>query len=144
MTAKLHFRYTATGATLYAVLRNSAGQVVKQTDGSVVDFANANLGDYDFPLTETPASSYRYAGEFACDTVGWYAMEVSVQAGGSPALTDLMVGVSPGYTYWDGSDWVEDAGLAEGIADILAAIEEVQQPVTREIVVRGSTISVTK
>jgi hypothetical protein len=67
----------------------------------------ANWTDYDIALTETPASSYFYVGTFPTISgnmvAGWYAVDVYLQAGASPAISDTLLGTVIGY--WDGTSF---------------------------------------
>lgn len=90
-----------TGWTVYAVLtRNSDGYV---WNGSTwVTFAVANLSTYAVSMSESPASSGRYACTFPSGAdAGNYSWTVSKRVGGSPATSDPMVG--GGESYWDGT-----------------------------------------
>ena len=93
MAGELQFRHSATGATLYAVIRSHiTGQVVVQADGSLETQVNANWGTYDITLTETPAGGYYYVGDMPAASSGLYVGEVYLQVGGAPATTDTIVG----------------------------------------------------
>jgi hypothetical protein len=82
----------ASGSTLYAVLRNRAGQVwhpaqrVFESWGAGGDTAD----DYHIALTDKTGS--RYVGDFdAGIPAGSYCIQVFRQAGATPADTDTLV-----------------------------------------------------
>jgi hypothetical protein len=83
----------ASGSTLYAVIRNRAGQVWHPGQRA---FENWGLGghtadDYDVPLTDKTGS--RYIGDFdAGIPSGYYCIQVFQQADSAPADTDTLVG----------------------------------------------------
>jgi len=82
----------ASGNTLYAVLRNRAGQVWHPglqafetwgTSGHAAD-------DYDLPLTDKTGS--RYVGDFDTHVpAGSYGIQIFLQAGAAPADTDTLM-----------------------------------------------------
>lgn len=92
MANEIHIDYES-GNTLYAVIRNKAGEVwypIGQifeawgTEGRDVD-------DYDISLTGDDGS--RYVGDFDSNVpAGRYTVQVFLQAGGNPADGDELVG----------------------------------------------------
>jgi len=90
---------TQTGLTLYAVIRNSSGQV---WNGSAFEAYNSsNWSTYDVAMTEQSQSGY-YTGTFpAAITTGKYSFMVHLQQGGSPALGDPIYG--GGNVAWNGT-----------------------------------------
>jgi len=100
MADEIQYRHSATGATLYATIRSAAGQY---WNGSAFeDMQVANWGDYDIPLSESPAGGYRYVGTFPGDIgEGQYELDVYLQAGGSAAIDDVLL-ASAAFA-WDGS-----------------------------------------
>lgn len=98
MAGELQATY-ATGSTLYAILRNGAGAVY---NGSTFD-ATPTTGEwttYDIAMTED-ASTGLYRGTMPAVAAGAYAFDVRLQAGGSPAATDRVVG--QGAILWNGA-----------------------------------------
>lgn len=78
-----------TGATLYAVVLNSAGQAY---NGSTFEALNAsNWATYDIALSEQ-ASLGIWLGTFPVVAAGLYGITIYQQAGGSPAMSDVQVG----------------------------------------------------
>jgi hypothetical protein len=83
----------ASGSTLYAVIRNRAGQVWHPAQRA---FENWGLGghtanDYDIPLTDKTGS--RYTGDLETGIpAGHYCIQVFRRVGTTPADTDTLVG----------------------------------------------------
>lgn len=113
MAGELQATY-ATGSTLYAILRNTTGAVY---NGSTFD-ATPTTGEwtgYDIALAED-GSTGLYRGAMPAVATGAYAFEVRLQAGGSPAATDRVVG--QGRILWSGSVDAEDR-LARSAGQII-------------------------
>lgn len=101
MASELSWRHQATGNTLYATIRSAARTM---WNGSALETLTvANWGNYDIALTETPASSYFHVGTWpaALTTTGWYWVDFYLQAGGSPAISDTLLGTL--IVYWNGT-----------------------------------------
>jgi hypothetical protein len=91
MANEIHVNY-ASGNTLYAVVRNAAGDVwyaagqvfeVWGTSGRTAD-------DYDIALTDKSGS--RYIGSFDTNILaGRYSIQVFLQAGANPADSDTFI-----------------------------------------------------
>jgi xanthosine utilization system XapX-like protein len=96
-------RYDYTGANLYAVLRNAAGQHWDTTGTPAFEtLVPADWTNYDITATETPASSYQYiAAVPATLAAGVVYVDYYLRAGANPAITDFLIGT--GTYYWDGS-----------------------------------------
>jgi hypothetical protein len=101
MAEKIQLAHDATGATLYALVRKSDGTVVKQTDNTSEAYVTANLGNYDFPMTEQGTASRYYTATFPAVAAGTYAVAVYQQLGANPAETDTLL--DGGNVEWDGS-----------------------------------------
>lgn len=91
--------------TLYAL-------IWRQTDDKVYDavaaantfdtYTDADILDYDVPLTNQADSDY-HSADFPADiTTGIYRVQIFEQAGGS-IDADLDVAIAQGEIYWDGS-----------------------------------------
>jgi hypothetical protein len=120
MAGELQYRHSATGATLYALLRNESGQV---WNGSAFETqVNANWTTYAITLTETPASGYFYIGNMPAATAGVYHGEVYLRAGGTPAITDGRESYFDEF-HWNGTAVVQPlpnvaSGAAGGVRDV--------------------------
>ena len=94
----------SSGAAVYAVVLNAAGQAWR-TDSSV--FESPTSGDWaDYAVTMTEQSSTGiYEGSFptAITTAGAYPVLFRQQSGSSPAATDQNNGMLGGLVYWTGA-----------------------------------------
>lgn len=85
--------FSPAGATLYAIVRNrSDGQV---WNGSAFEaWSDGSIGTYDVPLTDHGGDYYSvtFPGGITLDGT-LYDVGVYKQAGGSPAITDIMLTV---------------------------------------------------
>ena len=92
----------ASGNTLYAVVRNPAGQVwyVVGQDFDVWGTDSRDADDYDISLTDKDGS--RYIGDFDGNiSPGRYSIQIFLQAGANPADGDTLVGSDE--IIWSGS-----------------------------------------
>lgn len=94
-----------TGATLYALVFNAAGQVCSDPAGSpsFVAYVEANQDNYDIPLSEVVTNSRQYRGTFPVVAAGIYAVVVHEQDGANPTSSDPQRGAAE-LMYWDGSE----------------------------------------
>ena len=130
----------ATGVTDYFTIRNAARQMWNtDTDGPAFEAldpthwynAAVTSANYWIALTETPASSYFFVGNWPATlaTVGWYYVDIYRRVGATPAITDKATGrLVTLYGYWDGTKF-EPAGSdvqqwkgAEASATLVAAV----------------------
>jgi len=82
----------APSSTLYAVIRDRAGQVWCAAQQAFESWgANGHAADdYDIPLADK--NGRRYVGDFDADVpAGSYCLQVFLQAGAGPADTDTLV-----------------------------------------------------
>jgi len=91
--ATIDTRYVlAHAANLYALIWSASGKVWDSTNSVWVTFVVANVGDYDIPLTETPANSYYYTGAFPTSAGAQaYSVRIYLRAGAAPAYDDESV-----------------------------------------------------
>jgi hypothetical protein len=123
MSNEIHIDYIS-GNTLYAVIRNWAGQVW-YGGGQVFEAwgtGGRTADDYDISLTDKGGS--RYVGNFDSNIpAGRYSVQAFLQAGANPADSDNLV---EGYEIiWSGTGKVT--------SDKLLANKAVQNKVTGEI-----------
>lgn len=91
----------ATGQTVYAHILNSSGERWNGSDFET--YASANYDTYDVSLTEQGGSGVYVSGFPAgITTAGSYAYFIYLQAGGSPAEGDVIIGT--GTIDWTGSE----------------------------------------
>lgn len=98
MANELIFSYP-TGATLYALLFDATGQVY---NGSTFEApASANWATYDIAMSEVATATGIYRASMPVVAAGAYGWVVRKQAGGSPAVSDVVVGA--GSIRWTGT-----------------------------------------
>lgn len=114
MANEIQWRGTETGETLYATIRSASG--TQWNTAGTPNFeavTAANWADYDIALAES-SGNYFYVGTFPAISgnmvAGWYWVDIYKQAGGTPAITDVLQGTIVGY--WNGTSllpWAADA-----------------------------------
>jgi len=123
MANEIHANYSA-GNTLYAVVRNSTGDVwyVGGQSFEVWGTSGRTANDYDISLTDKSGS--RYVGDFDSNIpVGRYTMQVFLQVGANPADGDTLVA----------SDEILWSGTGKVTADKLLANKAIQNKTTGQI-----------
>src|SRR3972149_4267338 len=100
MSDEIQYRSSTTGDTLYFTVRNAAG--LYWNGGTVETMDVPSWGEYDVALTETPASSYYFLGNFPSTiATGTFNIEIYRQLpGGSPGISDKLIGA--GEIQWFG------------------------------------------
>ena len=105
------FPHNATGATLYAQVRNDDGQIWNTSGTPAFEaYLTANIADYDIALTEQGTASRFYTFTFPSAIVaGVYSIAVysGATAEGDPAVAE-------GEVEWDGSAVVAQSGDSFG------------------------------
>jgi hypothetical protein len=123
MANEIHVDY-ASGNTLYAVVRNGAGNVW-HVAGQVFEAwgtGSRTADDYNMSLTDKSGS--RYVGNFDNNIPsGRHTVQVFLQAGANPADSDNLVGANE--IVW--------SGMGRVTADKLLANKAVQNKATGEI-----------
>lgn len=112
------------GNTLYAFIRNAAGQIWYPAGQDFEDYGSGghDADDYDIALTDKDGN--RYVGDFDTDIpAGRYSVQVFLQQGGSPAEDDELIG--SGQIVWTAS--------AELTVDKILANKAVQDKLTGKI-----------
>ena len=123
MANEIHVDY-ASGNTLYAVVRNSAGDAwyVAGQIFEVWGTAGRTADDYDISLTDKSGS--RYVGNFDANIpAGRYSVQVFLQAGANPVDSDTLVV----------SDEIVWSGTGRVTADKLLANKAAQTKSTGQI-----------
>jgi hypothetical protein len=123
MANEIHLDY-ASGNTVYAVVRNSAGQVWYPAGAVFENWGTNghNADNYDIQLTDRNGS--RYVGNFDANIpAGRYTIQMFLQAGANPADGDELIGGAR--IIWTGS--------AELTADKILANKAVQNKSTGAI-----------
>lgn len=94
----------ATAKTVYAQIRSATGTIWNTAGTPAFESYNtSNIGDYDIALTEQGTASGYYVGTFptGITTPGAYTVTYFERAGGSPAETDIKLGVE--VIQWSGT-----------------------------------------
>ena len=123
MSNEIQINYS-NGSTLYAVIRNGAGEVWYPS-GQVFEswgMGSRTANDYDISLTDKGGS--RYVGDFDDNIpAGRYWIQAFLQAGANPADSDNLVG----------TDDIVWSGTGKITCDKLLANKAVQNKSTGEI-----------
>jgi hypothetical protein len=123
MANEIHANY-ASGHTLYAVVRNTAGDVWHVASQTFESWGTGGrtAEDYDISLTDKGGS--KYVGDFDSNISGGrYSVQVFLQAGANPADGDTLVA----------SDEILWSGTGKVTADKLLANKAVQNKTTGQI-----------
>lgn len=91
MPQDLHVAHTATGATLYAIIRDSLGDVWDTTTTTFVTYTTADLANYAILLAEQGTASRYYRCDIPGTNPGYLHATIYEMAGGTPAEGDLLV-----------------------------------------------------
>lgn len=123
MANEIQASYTS-GNTLYAVIRDHAGEVWWQTGQTFEPWGTSGRDADDYALVLMDKGGSRYVGSFdASISAGSYLIQWFLQAGANPADTDTLVG---------GRD-ITWSGTAEVTATKLLANKAVQNHSTKAI-----------
>jgi len=101
MANEIYMDY-ASGNTVYAVVRDSAGRVWYPVGQAFEDWGTSGHDADSYDISLTDKNGDRYVGDFVANIpVGRYTIQAFLQAGSNPADTDDLVG---GYEIiWRGS-----------------------------------------
>lgn len=88
-----------TGSTLYAIVRRPSDGAVRDVVAGAWDaWQSADIDDYDVALTEQGGSG-RWLGNLPSGVTAPYTYEVCRRVGGTPAITDPVVGLGASETW---------------------------------------------
>lgn len=105
--------------TVYAIIRNAAGQVWNGT--TFVDQDNDDWADYAVALDEIPEDGGFYAADFPAGvTAGAYGVVAYQQAGGQPALADDRIGI--GTLAWSGTAAIDAQEMTRRLALLMEVV----------------------
>jgi hypothetical protein len=91
MANEIHVDYVS-GNTLYAIIRNRAGQVWCAAQQAFENWGTDGHGADDYDLVLADKSGGRYVGDFDTNIpAGWYGVQCFTQAGANPVETDTQV-----------------------------------------------------
>lgn len=123
MANEIHVDYTS-GNTLYAVVRNTAGEVWYAGGQVFESWGTGSRAADDYDISLADKSGNRYVGSFDSNIpAGRYSIQIFSQAGANPADSDNLVG--GGEIIW--------SGVGEVTSDKLLANKAVQNKSTGEI-----------
>jgi hypothetical protein len=108
-----------------------------QVCSALVTMAVADWSTYAVNLPETPSSSYRYLGSLTGIPAGDLTVEIYLQAGASPAITDSVL--ASGATVWDGSTVTSTTPTNTGKSAYLTLVNKVLKRITQPEL--GSNVS---
>jgi len=101
MANEIHVDYTP-GNTLYAIVRNSAGEVWYPVGQIFESWGTGGRTADDYNISLTDKSGNRYVGDFDINiSTGRYSIQIFLQAGAGPADGDGLVG--GGEIIWSGT-----------------------------------------
>lgn len=107
MAHEIRINYPADGATLYALARRLSDVKVWDAGSAAWDtWADADLDDYDVPLSDRGGHLYTATFPAAIATGTELALQIRLQDGASPSLADDMI-VSATVAIWDGTRLVD-------------------------------------
>lgn len=92
MAGEIQLAYVETGADLYALVRNSIGEIWNTDDTAFESYDTNNITDYAIALTEQGTASTYYVGDMPAVGDGIFSVVVYKQAGANPAEGDSPVG----------------------------------------------------
>lgn len=118
MANEVDIALNETGLTLYALVysKSNPRQVVIQATGALENYLTANRGNYDIPMTETPAGSRHYYGDMPVAVRGTYSIHIYQQAGASPAESDTKKGADE--IAWTGTAVEADVLAVDGSGQV--------------------------
>jgi len=123
MANEIHVHY-ASGNTLYAVVRNGAGDVWYVTGQSFEVWGTSGRAADDYDINLTDKSGSKYVGDFDSNIpAGRYSVQVFLQDGANPADGDTIVA----------SEEILWSGTGKVTADKLLANKAVQNKTTGQI-----------
>lgn len=130
MASEISHRHSATAETLYFTIRNTSRQM--WNTAGIPNFETltvANWTSYDVAMTESPASSYFFVGDFPAISgnmvAGFYWADIYKRAGASPAISDALQ--ASYFGYWDGTTfkwWGTDSLALSGDTQSLADLKD--------------------
>lgn len=123
MSNEIHIDYTS-GSTLYAVIRNGAGEVWYSSGQVFESWGTGSRTANDYYISLTDKGGSRYVGNFDSNIpAGRYSVQAFLKAGANPADSDNLVG----------SDEIVWSGAGRVTCDKLLANKAVQNKSTGEI-----------
>lgn len=102
MASEITWRHTVTGATLYFTIRAAPKSMWNTDIAALQNLVSVEWTHYDLAMTEV-ADCYLYIGDWPLPSpaVGFYWVDVFLQAGALPIITDTLLTTMFGY--WNGT-----------------------------------------
>ena len=101
MAGELQLQYSQTVRTVYFQVWNAIGQIWRVDNVAFENYATANISHYNIAATEKGTASMMYEAAMPVNSAGVFQVTGRLQAGGSPAEADLVIG--QGVVQWSGS-----------------------------------------
>jgi hypothetical protein len=120
MAGEIQLGNLTTGGTYYVVLFNQAGQALT-TGTTFATYDTAQQGNYDQPMTETPAGSGRFHYNFPAVAVGNYNWTIYEQQGGAPSYDDDIPIAEDG-GYWNGTVFGAVSSVTGAVGSVTAGV----------------------
>ncbi len=115
MANEIQYRHVTTGETLYSIIEDVDGTIYDVASSDFTGLVVSDWDEYNLPLVETPASSFRYLATFpAIIAAGKYTVSTFVQDGGVPAVSDIRH--AQGDMEWDGTIEITLTAYKDSIA----------------------------
>lgn len=131
MANELRTFYSNESSTLYCIIRKASDLTVyKNSTGAFVNWANADIDDYDIPMTSQDGDLF--TADHPDIANGDYLYAFYVQGGASPAITDVRIDAIDGT--WNGTDVSSPSGSVVLSGYALATLDEVK----RELNITGT------
>ena len=132
------------GNTLYAVVHKKADdKVFDENDGgdTFEAWSDANVGNYDIPMTDHDGDYYSVDFPAAIATAGVYRVTIFKQAAGSPHA-DNDLSIAQGEIYWDGTAEISIYTGSVDLTDIETKIDTIDSNVDDLIVDQNKVLNV--
>lgn len=140
MANEIQYRHSATAVTLYFTIRAAPKSMWNTSIAALQDLVSVEWTHYDLAMTEV-ADCYLYLGTWPVPSpvVGWYWIDVYLQAGALPSITDTKLATMSGY--WDGTTFkpfasdvttIDSSAAAATILKSLMSVSAISGAVNQE------------
>ena len=117
MANEIQLRYTDTGDTLYATIRDASNQYWDVVASEFESLDTSAWSDYVVSMTETPAGGYTYIADFpGISSAGKYTVDIFEQSDAAPVLSDTLYAVAE--VEWNGSNEITLQAVADNVSDV--------------------------
>lgn len=123
MAKELSISYPS-GLTVYAIIRRRSDNYV--WNGAAFEaWSNANIATYDVALTDRSGDEYN-ADFPSAITSGTYGVNYYVQSGGSPAITDALIGAEIPDINWNGTAVTGSANVGANQCTVASLVQIIE------------------